>query len=258
MSALLPAQTTIGDLITQALKDAGALGIGQVPNAEEITDGWIRLQWMLQEWERERWLVYHLVTYLVTCTGAVTYTIGPGGNIPTGGTAGVPASARPNRLEAAFLRQITQPAPNQVDYALRLLESMEDYSKITLKQLGSLAQCIFYDPAWPLGVLYPWPVPQANLYQLGVVVREQLPVAFLTLATVVSLPYEYYSAIVSNLALRCRPKYGLGTYPGDMVPVMAKNSLAVLRKGNTAIAELQMPSQLRRQGLYNVFSDTNY
>lgn len=271
MSALDPVDTTVNDICLQALKECGQIGVGQSPVQEELTDAWTRLQWMLQQWERKRYLVYHLLTYLVNSTGKISYTVGPGGDINTslspwnsqfnpqfGGPQSPVRSARPDKIESAFLRQITQSQPNQIDYPLELYQSMEDYNAIALKQLTAFPQVAFYDPAWPLGNLFAWPVPQANIYAVGITIKEQLPVQFLKATDVISLPYEYFGAILYNLALRLRSKYQLPTFPGDPLPGLAADSLAVLRGANTAIAQLRIPADMNRPGLYNIFSDRSY
>jgi hypothetical protein len=252
MTALDPANTTMGDVVNESLKECGRIGVGQTPLAEDFNGAWMRLQWMLQQWERKRWLVYHLVTKIFTSTGARTYTVGPGGNFDTG-----VGTTRPDKIESAFLRMLVLSQPNQIDQPLGLLQSMEDYNTIGLKGLTAFPGWAFYDPSWPLGTLYTWPVAQASIYALGITIKEQLPVQFLNQAAVINLPYEYYAAILYNLALRLRPKFGLGTFAGDQLPGLAKDSLAALRGANTAIARLRMPRELSYRGKYNIFSD-NY
>lgn len=461
MSELLPSNTTIGDLCTAALQDCGRLGTGQTALAEDMNKAWARCQWMLQEWERKRWLVYHLVTYSKVATGQVSYTFGPGGELNTnsvpawglsslsqvagglgylvgdkvvltpvpasgtpvgalavqvtsvgaggvvtgvtlsvgargtltfvgnpnpgdtvtlngvvwtfvagapvgnqvqiagtlvltlaaaalawngstnaqvalatyygvtagnaitvvydtggtagntytlaasaaavsgatlaggslagdtiypgplpeswtqlsstgvglGMTAGLPtwglsttqvvqsgSSVRPAKIESAFVRQIIN-GGSPVDFDMRILQSMEDYNRIALKSMSGFPGAVFLDASWPLANMYWWPVPQSGLYSVNVTVLEQLPTSFLSLATPVNLPREYYSAILYNLALRLRIPFSIPTFPGDPLPGMAKNSLNVLRGANTAIAALQMPGALRRDGGYNIFSD---
>lgn len=248
-----PAATTAGDIVAAALRDAGVCGIGQVPTAEELSDGMARLQWMLQQWERKRWLVYHLVEYSITSTGARSYTIGPGGVIDTGA-----GTVRPAKLESAFLRQIQNSEPNQIDYPIRILQSREDYNKIGIKGLTSFSMAAFLDSGWPLGTLYFWPVPQANIYELHVSVTAQLPTKFTSAAQPFALPYEYYQAMVSNLAIRVMPKYGKRLQQGDPVLGIAKDALNTMRGVNTQIAELGMPASLNRPGIYNIFSDNSY
>lgn len=253
MSILDPANTTLGDLCTEALRECGYIGVGQTPLAEDLNGAWARLQWMLQSWERQRWLVYRLENFSVTSTGATTYTIGPGGDIDTGVN-----SVRPNRLEYAFLRQLTQGQPNNIDYPLVILQAREDYDQIALKQLQSFPGWIFLDTAWPLGVVYPWPVPQASIYAVHVTIRTQLPFAFATQADVFNIPYEYYAAMLYNLGMALRSKYQMGSFPGDQLPIKAKESKAILRPSNAQIGKLSMPADLLRPGIYNIFSDRSY
>ena len=256
MTALDPANTTWNDLCTEALRECSAFGVGQTPTSDDQNGALIRLMWMLQEWERKRWFVYHDVLYVVTSTGAQTYTVGPGGDFDTGVN-----SVRPNRIEAAFLRQPTvgSPGGSPVDYPLELIQSYEDYMRVTLKQLTSFTGGVFYDSKWPLGVLYPVPIPQATVYSIGILVLEQLPLSSLTNgASKIILPYEYYYAMMTNLAMRLRPKYGIGTWPGDPLPGLAKESMAMLKGANSQIPRLTMPKELSRGGIYNIFSDRNY
>ena len=276
MTLLNPSNTSVNDICTEALRECGAIGVGQSPSAADLVGAQARLQWMLQTWERKSLLVYHLVTAGVVCNGGQTYTIGPGGQFDTNipwmpfsaafGAGGLlpannpfgptyPVSARPSKIESSFVRQLVNSQPNQIDYPMRLIQTMNDYNRIALKQLSTFPGYLFYDPAWPLGLLYPWPVPQPEIYALFVTVVEQLPPMFATAGAVFSLPFEYYSAMYLNLALLLRPKYSIPTFPGDMLPGLAKDALATLRKSNTRITQLQMPADLLTGKQYNIFSD---
>lgn len=268
-----PNNITVGDLIGEALIESGAIGVGQTADASDLVGAWARLQMMLQEWENKRWLVYFLETKIQVSTGAQSYSVGPGGVFDTGA-----GSSRPDRLEAAFLRQFIQGgnadfnfpdfdppdfdtgggSAGPVDFPLEILQSMEDYSRITLKQLGTFSRCIFYNPTWPQAAVYPWPIPQASQYAIGIVVRGQLPQVFATQATKFGVPWVYYNALLYNLALRLRSKYGVSTFPGDPLPNLAKDSLATIRGSNTAIARLTIPQELIRPGIYSIYSDRSY
>jgi hypothetical protein len=257
MSQIDPTSTTPQDICLAALKEAGAIGVGQTPLPEDISDAQARLQWMLMQWERKRWLVYHLVNLSLVSTGAQSYTVGPGGQFNVGA---VGSGVRPGKLSAAFVRQL-QGSMNSVDYHLEILQSREDYEWITLKTLvAGPGEAAFLDSGWPMALLYIWPIPQPSIYEIHITIHEQLPIAWPTTFTTATfdIPYEYYNAMVYNLAVRLRPKYRMGTYPGDPLPGMAKDSLAVLRTPNAQIAKLRMPNTLRRRGLYNIFSDRPY
>lgn len=279
MSQIDPGNTQAGDICAAALRECGAWGIGQTPLANDIEDAQARLQWMLQQWANQRWFVYHLVTYNVVAQpdptgqfqGKQAYTIGPGGDMDTNASfnpfnqqfnpqfgPGHVVSQRPDRIESAFLRQLTLSQPNQIDYPLTLIYSMEDYNRIALKGLSSFPGYLFYDSAWPVGLCYPWPIPQANIYGLFVTVKEQLPPMFATTNQQIALPYQYYDAMMLNLAMRLRPKYGIVSMPGDPLPGLAKDALNVLRRSDYQISRLQIPGDLVRPQLYNIFSDRMY
>lgn len=233
-------------IITQALKKAGVLGVGQTPNAEDTNDAFLDLNDMIAQWARKRWLMWHLIDVDKVSTGALSYTVGPGGDFNT---------PRPDRLEAAFFRQLVNSQPNQIDYPLEIIEARETYNNIALKSLATFPYAIFYDAAYPMGVIYPWPVPQPNIYEIHLTLKDTLA-GFTTLNQTVVMPPEYTAALKFNLALRLRQSYAL---PVDQVLVaLAKESLNVIRGANTQIATLNMPQDLLRPGLYNVFSDTFY
>lgn len=235
--------TTAADLITQALKIAGVMGVGQAAAAEDVEDALIHLNQMISQWNRKRWLIYHLVDTPLTATGATSYTVGPGGNF---------AVPRPDRLEAAYFRQLISGAPNLVDYPLTILSSREDYSHIRLKSLTTWPETIFYDAAFPLGAVYPHPVPQAGLFELHLVTKDTLA-QFAVPGSVANLPPEYLAALQWNLAVRLRSAWQM---PPDPVAIgLAKDALTVIRNANTQIPRLRMPAGLAKGGGYNIYSD---
>lgn len=238
--------TTPLDIINLALKKSGVLGVGQSALPEDVNDAYTDMNQMIAQWNRKRWMTYHLDDKSVVSTGALSYSIGPGGDINT---------ARPDRVEAAYYRQIVTTTNNNVDYPLQILESREDYSRITLKNLVSVPQFIFYDAASPLGLLYPYPLMQSGLYELHVIVKSQLAI-FTSLTQDITFPPEYEAALMWNLAVRLRPSYQ--EPPDPSLTAFAIDALNTIRNANAQIPRLVMPGALRRPGLYNVFSDTTY
>ena len=233
------------DIITLALGDTGEVAEGQLPSTFRANQAYIRLQLMLSQWQRKRWLIWHLVDLKILSTGAKSYTIGPAGS-------DIVWDPRPDRLESAFLRQVVPSQPNLIDYPLELIQSWEDYSRIALKTLGSFPDSIFLDTAFPQATLYPWPVPQASIYEVHVQVKEQLK-QFTGINEQILLPEEYIPAIEYNLALRLFPSSGFPTNPD--IKNLARDSLNVLRTENAQIASLTMPDGLGRPGIYNIYSD---
>ncbi len=238
--------TTVTNLLTQSLKKAGVLGIGQSASAEDMNDALEDMQDLLAQWQRKRYLVWNLTDVSVTSTGAQSYTIGNGGDFNI---------ARPDRIESAFLRQLVNSIPNQVDFMLTILESREDYNRITLKKLQSLSFCIFYDAAYPMGNVYPWPIPQADIYEVHISIKTPLTLIS-DFNQVINMPPEYLPALKWNLAQRFRIAYQLP--PDPALNAAAKDSLNLIRNANTQIPALQMPLDIiPNSGLYNIFSDNS-
>lgn len=238
--------TTPGNICALALLDAGIIGQGQTASPEDTNNAFTRLNMMLAQWSRKRWLIYNLVDTLIPSTGALYYTVGPGGdfNIP-----------RPDRLEdGCYMRQNTGSAA--VDYPMTLLTSHEDYNRIRLKAMGTFPSVVFYDSGYPLGNVYWWPVPQATTYSLSILTKNTIS-SFTNLAQVISLPDEYQAALLYNLQIRLRAAYRLP--PDPIIIGLAKDALNVIRESNTQIPTRRMPGTVvnSRGWGYNVFSDGN-
>lgn len=236
--------TTVSDIITQSLKKAGVLGVGQTASAQDMNDAFQDLLDLLATWQRQRWLIWHLATYSVTSTGATSYTVTTGGNFNV---------VRPDRIESAFLRQLITTTPNYVDYPLEILESREDYNRIALKGLATFPRWIFYDAAYPTGLVYPWPIPQASTYQIFISLKQQLT-QYTSFSDDLGLPPEYVAAIKWNLAVRLKESYQLPQ--SDALIELAILSLNVIRGANAQVARLAMPQELIHNGQYNIYSDS--
>jgi len=236
--------TTPLDIITQSLKDSGVIGVGQTASAEDAQDALYKLNQMISQWNRKRWLVYHLITLNLTSTGAQSYTVGTGGDFST---------PRPDRIESAFFRQMINSQPNQIDYPLEILEAREDYNRIRLKTLQTFPAWLFYDSGYPLGTIYPWPVVPSGIYGIFISVKAQID-RFTSLSQTIVLPPEYEAALHYNLCVRLRPAYQLP--PDPTIVALAKDSLNLIRGANAQIPRLAMPPNLVSHGKYNYFSDT--
>jgi hypothetical protein len=236
--------TTAVDLITLALKDIGALGIGQAISAEDTADALATLNMMLGQWQGERLSVYHLVDTAIPSTGAQSYTVGAGGNFNI---------QRPIAINAAYAR-LNAGSATPIDYPVAIIDSREDYSRIALKALQSFPSYVYYDPAFPLGNLIFYPVPN-NTFELHIVTMEALP-QFAAPATVVSLPPEYMAAIRYNLALYLAPSYQIE--PQRALVQLAMNAKRVVKRMNWQGQSMTMPRGLGSKQRFNIFSGNNY
>ena len=263
-----PNQISARTLCIMALRDSGYLALGQSATAQILNETFIRLNWIIANWNAKRWLTWHLVDVpSPTTTGQQIYTIGPGGdfdplktfsadfNSDFQGQQGISGYTRPLKIEKAWARMnVNTGIP--VDYPLELIPSYEDYSRITLKTMTNFPTNYFYDPSVPLGKLYFWPIPQANLFEMHVLVREPL-MKFLSLDQPVFLPPEYEPALSLTLALWCRRAAKMP--PDPELTMMAKDAVTTIKVNNTELATLKMPAPLQnRRGIYNVYSDESH
>lgn len=234
-------------LLQNALVDAGILGIDEAPEQPIINRAFRQANWLLAQWMRKRWLCYRIQDYSFISTGAVTYTVGAGQTINI--------SPRPDRIEYAFLRFLNGVASGNlpVDISLDIIASHEDYSRITVKTVGTLPWRIFYDPAWPNGILFPWPVPQASIYEIHVGFKVVLP-RFNSITDPINLPPEYEAALNWNLARRLRATYQMP--PDQEINALATDALNVIRLANSAMSTLVMPRELvQRNRAYDYRGD---
>lgn len=235
--------TVLADLINLAFKDSGVFAIGETPQAEDTADALRRTNQMISQWNRRRWLVYHLIDSFCTCTGAQSYSVGAGGDINV---------ARPDKIEAAYIRQLVPTNPTPVDWPLRPINTYEEYSEIAIKTLAaSPSEYFFYDSGFPNGKLYPWPVPSSQ-YELHILTKAVLT-AFTTVNDALNLPPEYEDAIYLNLVVRFRMAYRLP--PDPMANGLARAALQTIRSSNFQIQRLKMPRGIARGPAYNVYSD---
>lgn len=238
---------TARDIITFGLKKSGVLGVGRAASPTDINDGLADLNDLLALWNRERWMVFDEVNFVLTATGALTYTAGPGGDYNM--------SPRPNRIKSAFLRILTYPPNLQVDQPIAVITSREEYDRIALKALVSFTQYVFLDTQFPLAIIRPYPVPQANVYALGLTFTDVMPVVTLD-TDMNTLPAEYTPAMKFNLARWFRQSYGKGMKPDAELNRLAAYALNVIKNANLQIPELVIPRELTSNSPgYNILSD---
>lgn len=234
--------TTPNDLIALSAKAAGILGQGQTLSAEDVNDCFAILNLMLDQWQHQRWMVYHLVDHAISATGATSYSVGSGGDFD------IP---RPDMIDYSFFRR-TDIGPQPPDYPLERIQAREDYDAIRLKSLAAFPQFYFYDSGYPLGYYYPWPIPNLDVYELHITTKEQLS-DFTSLSQTISLPRSYTAAIVYTLANKIREFWQMP--PNPVLLANAVKARDIIRSMNFQIGRLHVPDELVSRGVYDPYSD---
>lgn len=250
----LPAPEIVSVLLTDALVTGGIVGLDESVEPEVINKAFRIANRMIAQWQHERYMVYQLVDYGFTSTGAQSYSVGAGQNFNI--------NPRPDRLEYAFLRQPSGnglPGPNAgtqpFDWPLDVIDAYEDYAAIRLKTLGTFSTAVFYDPGFPVATLRPWPVPAASIYELHILCKQTLA-QFPSLQSPMVFPPEYAAALEWCMARRFRVAFQMPSDPD--LNTLAAQGKNIIRKANTQIPTLRMPSELIQNGdmAYNYRSDT--
>lgn len=252
--------TTPLDIISQALKAIGAIGVGQTPLAEDSNDALFQLNMMISQWNQKRWLIYHLVDTSIVSTGRYYYTVGEGLDFDI---------ARPAKIDSGFMRWIASSddfspddfsidfanaAGSQVDYPLKIILAREDYNRIWSKRLTGPAGYLFYDSGYPEGRLYLWPNPPADLWSIHISTKAVIS-QFTSISQTIVLPPEYMAALYYNLSIRLAPMYQVD--PREDVFLLAKDALDTIRGANVQIPTLVMPDGvISGWNQYNIINDT--
>lgn len=233
-------------MITRSMRLAGVIGKGESLTSDEAADGLTALNAMLDSWKIERLFVYQIVQGSYTWPSSTTSrTIGSGGNFST---------TRPDRIQSAFVVD-----SNSQWYPLQLLVMREEYDSIVIKTTPStIPLYLFYDPAYPLGVIYLWCVPSAQM-TLKLNTWQTLQ-SFSTLTTDLALPPGYERAIVYSLAQEYGPEFGV-RIPDEVkgIAVAARsniknlNSPALIAQVDAGVARL---GAMNWPGRYNIYADS--
>lgn len=136
-----------------------------------------------------------------------------------------------------------------VDIPLGIIESREDFNTIALKTFQAWPAGVFYESAFPTGLLHFWPVPSPSVYELHVFTKAALPV-YATVNDALNLPPEYSEAMLYSLAVRLEMAAGGDPKPSHVAAMRA--ALNTVRMANVQEPSLQMPRDLpgrpRRNG----------
>lgn len=235
---------TVQELITSAMRKIGAVASGETPHPNELADGLMALENMLQFWATRKIVVFASVKETFSLVGGTAlYTWGSGGTITT---------LRPNQVVGAFIRDSAN-----VDHQVDIISEVK-YRSFTVKSTSSRPYALFYHPTYPLGNVYLYPTPaDAETMHLESFKPFTESSSFDLQASTLAFPLNYKEPMVFNLAKRLAPEYGKSLSPE--AASIAEDGFNVLLSLNAANqvepSKIQIPAAWY-EGRYSINSDT--
>jgi len=200
--------------------ESAFLALGKVsPKVHEMTAGLIALNDLIASWGADNLLIYTTISENFSLTIAQSsYTIGSGGDFDT---------ARPKRiLDGVYIRDA-----NNQDYEV-IPMTRQYFNQIGLKSESGRPEKIYYEPAFPLGVITfdTAPALAETLY-----IDSWKPLTeFTTLTQSINLPAEYKRALKFNLALDLFPAFGVAGNNVVDIATQASESKRVVENFNAS------------------------
>jgi hypothetical protein len=215
------------DLISAVLGDIGKLGVGDYLDDADAESVRISLNTWIDALALEPLLIYFILrTQHPLVANTANYTIG------TGGVINIP---RPVKIErAGLIHNLATVPPYEQPIAVFTEQRWQLTPQKTLA--GPLAQGIFFDKGWNLGLglITPWPKPNAAGTAL-VIYTEQAFTGFADLDTDYTFPPGYELFFRTNLAGEIAE--GFGKTLSAKQEKRATRAMAMVKRTNIKIVE---------------------
>jgi hypothetical protein len=224
---------TAQTLIKAALRAIGVIATGETPTADELSEGLESLKFMLRHWSDKKIMICVITQDTVTLDGSTYYTIGSEGDCDT---------VRPAEIIGASLGDASG-----VSSPIILIGEAR-YRSLTLKSLGGRAEFLWYNPDFPLGKLYFWPLGSGTAYLDSL--KPLTEPALIT--STIQFPPGYDEAIKWNLAVRMAPEYE--KTPSNIVISLAKSCLDDIQAQNfnAQINSVDLNAELKGEDGYSI------
>lgn len=194
-------------MIVSALRDLGSVDAATDPSAEDVALGLAHLNRIVNNWNAERDTVYaQQFTYWTLTPNLSPHTIGPTGTFVV--------TQRPVSLDGAAL--VLNNVSPSVNIKIQIVDEAWWMNQTVPSLVTSVPTQVYYQPDWPNGKLYFWPVPN-TAYQVLLEYRLVLPEY--ALSDSLSLPTGYYDALILTLAENLSAPLLI-----DLPPIIARNA----------------------------------
>lgn len=211
---------TRDEAIKAAMQLCQALGQGESPTAQDITDALPFIQSLLKHWDLQgfnTWVVQTISFPLVAAKQS--YTIGDGGGTDV-------AQPRPFQIAQCYTRDVTGNDIPQV----RL--TRQQYEILTPKTLPGNPNSFYYDRQLTAGVFYPWPVANGSIALTQFCVC-QMPIQDLANngTATFNIDQEWYLPLILNIAKVTKLLWGTPADIANAIDRDADNYLTAATAG---------------------------
>lgn len=239
--------TTIGHLISRALRMLGVKEAGEPLGSEESKDALQVANFMLAQWSLEKLTVYKVVNELFDIVpGQSEYTIGPSPDANWN-------TDRPIIFEKSsmFIRETVSGVNS--DTPLEYYTN-DQFQQINQKSTQSSIPVFWsWDRNFPLATIKMYPVPSSAL-KIGLSQTMQFD-KFNSVSDAVGLPPGYDAAIAYNLAVELSPEYGVSSGVLQTIAAKAEETKANLKRVNKEMLIIDLDRDLVPSGRYNIVTN---
>jgi hypothetical protein len=231
---------TVAQLFYDSYADAGMIQLEQTGlNPDQIAEAQQLYNRMIDAFQLDGMICSHVARLLFPITPSVgIYTVGPNGDfdpvngISAAGPAGQIASNYPVRIERAGAVVTTNSgASGPPEFPMRPLTTDEYQLWILKQQTSNWPWCYYYEPAFPLGILYLLYMP-TDANQVALYLEQTLAQIDATEDALLQFRPGYYDMIASNLAVRIAARHPDRAKLSDSTRELARSSLSLVRMAN--------------------------
>ena len=256
MSAL-----TVQQILEHGMKELAVGAAGEPIQPEDMADGLIRFNMLIDSWKAERLMIYKVLRELYTISANVaSYTLGPSG---VWATPTMPLAI----VRAGFVDTTVPSAPIELPV---YVYTDEEWARVVQKNITStIIRGLWYrtdyttnaqaDPAGT-GTAFVYPVctrsAQMALY-LPVAIDEVASDETTAFTTTILVPPGYRKAMVTSMAMELADMFEIDPSPR----LVAKWNMAmkIVKRANTKPMTLALPRALTRRGRggggYNILTN---
>ena len=238
----------VQQLIKTALQDIGAVAKSEMPTSDEMTDGLVKLNFMIDAWSVRSLMVLGTVLEGFPLTA---------GTVCLHHRTGRRSSTRPG------LPRSRTPISGTATTRIRRSTSLtsDEYDAIEDKAIGTgRPQGLFFDPGLTqqasfLGTIYLYPAPDASTPYTLYVGEQKALTEFVNLTDTVTFQPAYYEALEYSLAVRLWPQYHSGAQPIENdLKALAAEAVRTIETMNArrVTASIEVPGSKR--GSYNIYT----